>query len=173
MAVLAGAAGPIRVVGNLPYNISSPLLIRLLEFRSIVGDQHFMLQKEVVARIVAAPGSRDYGRLGVMMQAHHEVEHLFDVGRDAFDPPPRVESAVLRMTPLAVARCADRHALERVLAAAFAQRRKMIRNTLLPWLAAEGLQQSVPALSPTARPEEIGVDVYCAIADALAHSRTA
>ncbi len=160
----------LRLVGNLPYNISSPLLIRLLDFRDCIEDLHFMLQKEVVQRIAARPGASDYGRLAVMMQAFHEVEHLFDVPPQAFDPPPRVDSAVLRMMPRRAPLARDPKALERVVAVAFGQRRKMIRGTLLPWLRQQGIDPDDPeaGLVPTARPEEIAVERYGALADRLA-----
>ena len=160
----------LRLVGNLPYNISSPLLIRLLDFRDCIEDLHFMLQKEVVQRIAARPGTSDYGRLTVMMQAFHEVEHLFDVPPQAFDPPPRVDSAVLRMMPRRAPLARDPKALGRVVAVAFGQRRKMIRGTLLPWLRQQGIDPDDPGfgLVPTARPEEIAVERYGALADRLA-----
>jgi len=169
-ALLARPGEKLRLVGNLPYNISSPLLVRLLDFLPVIEDQHFMLQKEVVARIAAAPGSADYGRLTVMLQAHHEVESLFDVPPQAFEPPPRVDSAVLRMIPLQRPRCEDRAALHSVLMVAFGQRRKMLRNTLLPWLAERRVDVgALPApLAPTARPEQIDVDVYCELARRVA-----
>ncbi len=160
----------LRLIGNLPYNISSPLLIRLLNYLPSIADQHFMLQREVVERIVASPGGRDYGRLTVMLQAHYDVEQLFDVPPRAFDPPPRVDSALLRMIPLSRPLCDDVRSLESVLSVAFGQRRKMLRNTLLPWLqdrlADQGGLQS--RLSPTARAEEIPVDVYCELAQRIA-----
>ena len=135
----AGAEGRrLRVVGNLPYNISSPLLVRLLDFRAIVDDQHFMLQKEVVDRIVAAPGTADYGRLAVLMQSFCHCVKLFDVPASAFDPPPRVESAVVRLVVRRDRDTVDPAPLQAVLAAAFGQRRKMLRGTLLPWLAQRG-----------------------------------
>lgn len=163
-------AGPdpaprLRVVGNLPYNISSPLLVHLLAFRARIDDQHFMLQSEVVDRIVAVPGTRDFGRLAVLMQAYYDVERLFDVPPRAFDPPPKVESAVVRMQtrPQAIAR--DPAPLQSVLAAAFAQRRKMIRTTLLPWLDAHGVAR--PELDPTLRPEQIDLATWLSIADRI------
>jgi len=159
------ADGPLRVVGNLPYNISSPLLVRLLEQREAIVDQHFMLQKEVVERIAAAPGGADYGRLGVLLQAYYDVEPLFDVPPQAFDPPPRVRSAVIRMLPRPDAPAMAPATLSQVLAAAFGQRRKMLRNTLLPWLAQRGID--APGLSPTARPEEVPVAQYVELALAL------
>jgi len=168
-SALAGGR-PMRLVGNLPYNISSPLLVRLLSFRSVVADAHFMLQKEVVDRIVAPHGGADYGRLSVMMQAHHMVERLFDVPPGAFEPPPRVDSSVLRMTPLARPLARDTTVLERLLAVAFHQRRKMLRGTLLPWLQGQGVDGTDPVfgLPPTSRPEEIPVAAWARLADALA-----
>jgi 16S rRNA (adenine1518-N6/adenine1519-N6)-dimethyltransferase len=164
------AAGtPMRLIGNLPYNISSPLLIRLLGCRDAIVDQHFMLQKEVVDRIVASHGGSDYGRLAVMMQSFNEVAHLFDVPPEAFDPPPRVESSVVRLRPRAVPLTGDVATLEGLLAVAFNQRRKMLRGTLMPWLRAEGLDPEDPAfgLSPTARPEQVALEHWGRLADAL------
>lgn len=156
------ASGALRLVGNLPYNISSPLLVRLLDFRDCVVDQHFMLQKEVVGRIVAGHGQTGYGRLGVLLQAYYDVESLLEVPPQAFDPPPRVDSAVVRMLPRLAPAAVEPAVLSELLAAAFAQRRKMLRGTLLPWLAARGVD--APMLPPTARPEEIPVDVYVELA---------
>lgn len=169
------AGGRLRLVGNLPYNISSPLLIGLLAHRASIVDAHFMLQKEVVDRIVAPHGGADYGRLGVMMQAFHRVERLFDVPPKAFDPPPRVDSSVMRMRPRAEPLVRDAATLEGLLAVAFNQRRKMLRGTLLPWLRAQGLDPSSPAfaLEPTARPEEIPVEGWARLADALLDARAA
>jgi 16S rRNA (adenine1518-N6/adenine1519-N6)-dimethyltransferase len=160
----------LRLVGNLPYNISSPLLIRLLDFGERIVDQHFMLQKEVVERIAARPGTGDYGRLTVMMQAFHEVVDLMRVPPEAFDPPPRVESAVIRLIPRPRPLVADMRSLERLLAVAFHQRRKMLRGTLIPWIAQHGVDPERPefGLVPTARPEEVTVLGYARIADALA-----
>jgi len=157
------------VVGNLPYNISSPLLVHLLEARDWIVDQHFMLQKEVVERIVAGPGSAAYGRLGVLMQAYYEVESLFDVPPESFDPPPRVDSAVLRMLPLRDPAPVEPALLSEVVAAAFGQRRKMLRNTLLPWLAQQGVD--APELAPTERPEGVPVSSYIELAVRLARQR--
>jgi 16S rRNA (adenine1518-N6/adenine1519-N6)-dimethyltransferase len=156
----------LRVVGNLPYNISSPLLVRLLDFRRVVTDQHFMLQKEVVDRIVSPPGVADFGRLSVLMQMYYDCEKLFDVPPEAFDPPPRVDSAVLRMS---VRRDRAHEApapLQQVLAVAFGQRRKMLRGTLLPWLVQRGLGHE--GIEPTARAEEISIDIWRALAFRLA-----
>jgi len=156
------ADGPLRVVGNLPYNISSPLLVRLLDFRDHVQDQHFMLQKEVVDRIVAPHGSAAYGRLGVLLQAYYDVESLFDVPPESFDPPPRVDSAVVRMLPRPGPAAVPPAVLSPLLAAAFGQRRKMVRKTLLPWLADRGVE--APEVDPTARPEDLPVALYIALA---------
>jgi 16S rRNA (adenine1518-N6/adenine1519-N6)-dimethyltransferase len=169
------AGGRLRLVGNLPYNVSSPLLIGLLAFRASVVDAHFMLQKEVVDRIVAPHGGADYGRLTVMLQAFHHVERLFDVPPHAFDPPPRVDSSVLRMWPRAEPLVRDAKALEGLLAVAFAQRRKMLRGTLLPWLRAQGVDPDLPAygLEPTARPEQVPLEGWARLADALLEARRA
>ena len=153
---------PIRLVGNLPYNISSPLLVRLVDYRDVVVDQHFMLQKEVVDRIVAAPGGAAYGRLGVLLQAYYDVESLFDVGPASFDPPPRVDSAVIRMLPRADAPALEPAVLSAVLSAGFGQRRKMLRNTLIPWLEQQGVDAA--GVSPTERPEEVAVATWIEIA---------
>ena len=133
------ADGPkLRIVGNLPYNISTPLLFHLLQANDAIADMHFMLQKEVVDRIVAAPGGKDYGRLGVMLSVYADAERLFDVGRGAFQPPPKVTSAVLRLRPPAAPRYPELAALgvpgerrlQRLVTAAFSQRRKTLRNSL-------------------------------------------
>lgn len=160
-----GAQARLRLVGNLPYNISSPLLVHLLAFRERVVDQHFMLQKEVVDRIVAAPGGGGFGRLSVLLQAYYEVEALFVVPPRAFDPPPAVDSAVLRMTVRSEAAGEDTASLQRLLAAGFAQRRKMIRKTLLPWLAAHGVRAD--ELDPASRPEDLDVGTWVGLARRL------
>lgn len=128
-----GALGDdLRVVGNLPYNISSPLLFHLMTFAPHIRDLHFMLQKEVVERMVAAPGTADYGRLSVMLQRRFHMERLLDVPPAAFDPAPKVDSAVVRLIPKTPAEIAplDEALFARVVAAAFSQRRKTLRNTL-------------------------------------------
>jgi len=160
-----GDAASLRLVGNLPYNISSPLLVHLLAFRDRVDDQHFMLQREVVDRIVAAPGSTDYGRLSVLMQAYYDVDALLVVPPRAFDPPPKVDSAVLRMLVKRELARADPGPLQRLLAAGFTHRRKMIRGTLLPWLARQGLQAGLP--DPTLRPEDLDVATWLELAGRL------
>ena len=134
-ARLAHEAGArLRVVGNLPYNISTPILFHLLEAAPQLLDQHVMLQKEVVDRIAAAPGGRDYGRLSVMLQWRYEIERLFDVPAAAFEPPPRVTSGVLRMTPLADPPALDVALLSQIVTVSFSQRRKLLRHTLGRWL---------------------------------------
>jgi len=164
-AAAALGAERLRVVGNLPYNISSPLLVALVDARHLVRDQHFLLQKEVVERIVASPGSSSFGRLSVILQAFYEVELLFDVPPDAFDPPPRVDSAVLRMITRERPLTDDLPALQAVLTPAFAQRRKMIRSTLIPWLRERGVETQ--GLNGESRAEEISVTQYCALAGQL------
>ncbi|MBV8380467.1 MAG: 16S rRNA (adenine(1518)-N(6)/adenine(1519)-N(6))-dimethyltransferase RsmA, partial [Paucibacter sp.] len=135
-AALAAAKGQrLRVVGNLPYNISTPILFHLLGFVGHVVDQHFMLQKEVVDRMAAAPGSKDYGRLSVMLQWRYEIESVLDVPPDAFDPPPRVDSAIVRMRPLVEPPAIDPAVLSELVTVAFSQRRKILRHTLGRWLA--------------------------------------
>lgn len=155
----------LRVVGNLPYNISTPLLLVLAEVADCVADQHFMLQKEVVERIVAGPGGADYGRLGIILQAQYACEALLAVPPEAFDPPPRVESAVVRMTPQPC-RVRSLATLSGLLAVAFGQRRKMLRAHLIPWLAERGVAD--PALGATQRAQEIAPEVWYRVADCLA-----
>lgn len=131
---LTGMNTPIRVAGNLPYNISSPLLFHLLNFADHIVDQHFMLQKEVVERMVATPGNKAYGRLSVMLQRRYHIEHLFDVPPEAFSPAPKVTSAIVRMIPLPathmIERQCDQKIFAQIVSLAFSQRRKMLRNTL-------------------------------------------
>jgi 16S rRNA (adenine1518-N6/adenine1519-N6)-dimethyltransferase len=157
----------LRVVGNLPYNISTPILFHLLDASEHVLDQHFMLQKEVVERMAAAPGSKDYGRLTVMLQWRYEIESLFDVGPDAFDPPPRVESAVLRMTPLPAPAQVDPALLREIVTVAFSQRRKLLRHTLGRWLDARA---DAPPFDVQRRAEEVPVVEYVGLALALEKS---
>jgi len=125
---------PLRVVGNLPYNISTPILFHLLEAAARVQDQHFMLQSEVVDRMVAGPGSKAYGRLGVMLQWRYDMERVLDVPPEAFDPPPAVDSAVVRMIPLRQPALSDARLLSELVTVAFSQRRKLLRHSLGRWL---------------------------------------
>jgi 16S rRNA (adenine1518-N6/adenine1519-N6)-dimethyltransferase len=162
-AALAAQLGdrPLRVVGNLPYNISTPILFHLLDFSSHIQDQHFMLQKEVVQRMAASPGSKDYGRLSVMLQWRYRIEDVLDVPPDAFDPPPRVDSAVVRMLPLPVDPTVDARRLSELVTAAFSQRRKLLRHTLGKWMEANGVQTPFDLQR---RAEEVPVAEYLALA---------
>ena len=152
---------PLRVVGNLPYNISTPILFHLLDHIDHIEDQHFMLQKEVVARMAASPGSKDYGRLSVMLQWRYEIESVLDVPPESFDPPPRVESAIVRMVPLRDPAALDAAVFGEMVTRAFSQRRKMLRHTLGAWLAERGIETDFDLQR---RAEEVGVDEYLALA---------
>jgi 16S rRNA (adenine1518-N6/adenine1519-N6)-dimethyltransferase len=168
----AGTARPgrtLRLVGNLPYNISSPILFHLLPFADRVLDQHFMLQKEVVDRMAAGPGSKTYGRLSVMLQWRYAIEALMDVPPEAFDPPPQVESAVVRMQPLDPAPPVDATLLGELVAAAFSQRRKLLRHALGGWLAQRGLDAVALGFDLQRRAEEVPVADYVALAQAIQH----
>lgn len=169
LAARAAADGrPLRICGNLPYNISSPLLFHLLPLAARVQDQHFMLQKEVVRRMVAAPGHRDYGRLSVMLQWRYAMQSLLDVPPRAFDPPPRVDSAVVRMTPLPAPPTVDAALLSELVAVAFSQRRKLLRHTLGRWLQERDADGDVAArFDCRRRAEEVPVAEYLALAAAL------
>ena len=162
-----GEAHKLRVVGNLPYNISSPILFHLLDFVDVVEDQHFMLQKEVVDRMAASPGKKDFGRLSVMLQWRYDIESLIDVPPECFDPPPRVDSAVVRMTPLRQPPAVDVALLSELVAVAFSQRRKMLRNTLGHWLR-ERCGEAAPAFDLQRRAEEVPVADYVALVQAVA-----
>lgn len=160
--------GPsLRVVGNLPYNISSPLLFKLIDYAGAIEDQHFMLQREVVDRMVAPPGSSDYSRLSVMLQARYRMDKLFDVSSQAFDPPPKVTSAIVRMVPLPD----DRHRpqseqlFSEVVGRAFGQRRKMLRRSLGSWT--EYIDWNLLGINETARPETLSVGQFIALSDHL------
>ena len=158
---LQPAQGKLRIVGNLPYNISSPLLFHLAQYAQQVEDQHFMLQKEVVQRMVAPPGGKDYGRLSVMLQWRYQMEMLFIVPPSAFDPPPKVDSAIVRMRPIESPLACEQARLEQVVTQAFSQRRKVIRNSL-GGLFTE--QQLITAgIDPQARPETISLEQYMAL----------
>lgn len=159
---LAAAAGqPLRVVGNLPYNISTPILFHLLDQVDAVRDQHFMLQKEVVDRMVASPSTKAYGRLSVMLQWRYAIESVLDVPPTAFDPPPRVDSAVVCMTPWPEPPAVDTARLGELVAVAFSQRRKLLRHTLGRWLEAQGLGEGFDLQR---RAEEVAVAEYVALA---------
>ena len=164
-AALAQARGQrLRVVGNLPYNISSPILFHLLGVAARVVDQHFMLQKEVVERMAAGPGTKDYGRLSVMLQWRYDIESVLDVGPESFDPPPRVESAIVRMLPLPDAPGVEPALLSELVRVAFSQRRKLLRHTLGRWLDERGF---AGGFDVQRRAEEVPVSDYLALAAAL------
>jgi 16S rRNA (adenine1518-N6/adenine1519-N6)-dimethyltransferase len=155
----------LRVVGNLPYNISSPIAFHLLAHVEAIADQHFMLQKEVVDRMAASPGDKDYGRLSVMLQWRYDIESLFEVPPEAFEPPPRVDSAVVRMLPLPTPPAVDAALLSELVAVAFSQRRKLLRHTLGRWLEARGFGGTFDVQR---RAEEVPVAEYVALAQAAA-----
>jgi 16S rRNA (adenine1518-N6/adenine1519-N6)-dimethyltransferase len=163
-AALRGSGPKLRIVGNLPYNISTPLLFRLIEQRSAILDMHFMLQKEVVDRMAAPPGGKDYGRLTVMIGAYAEVEALLEVGAGAFQPPPRVRSAVVRLRPAERARfeIGDHGVLRMVTTAAFSQRRKTLRNGLKSLLSSEEIEAC--GIDPGLRPESLAPAQFGALA---------
>ncbi len=153
----------LRIVGNLPYNISSPLLFHLMQAADHVRDQYFMLQKEVIDRMVAKPGDSDYSRLSVMLQARYKMHALFDVPPECFDPPPRVMSSVVRMIPLGEDRpqAQDSEIFAKVVTKAFAQRRKMLRRGL----ADLQINWEQVGIAETARAEDLSVADYIRLAD--------
>lgn len=159
-----GAVGRLRIVGNLPYNISTPILFHLLQYVDVVADQHFMLQKEVIDRMVAQPATADYGRLSVMLQWRYAMENFLFVPPQSFDPPPRVDSAVVRMVPLAEPPVLDVKCLETVVQVAFSQRRKLLRHTLGHWLQEQGYGGHFDVQR---RAEEVPVTEYVALAQNL------
>ncbi len=162
---LGGDSGvQLRIAGNLPYNISTPILFHLLPWAHRVVDQHFMLQKEVVERMAAGPGSKTYGRLSVMLQWRYDIESLIDVPPESFDPPPQVDSAVVRMQPLPQAAAVDLPRFEAMVAAAFSQRRKLLRHSLGRWLDAQGFGGHFDLQR---RAEEVPVAEFVALAQAL------
>ncbi len=165
--LLPASGGALRVVGNLPYNISTPLLFHLATFADRVVDMHFMLQKEVVDRLVATPGGGDFGRLSVMLQYRFVIDRLFEVSPECFDPAPKVDSAVVRLIPRPRAEllARDEKRLSEVVAVAFAQRRKMLRNNLRGLLDEAGFARL--GIAPTARAEELAVADYVRLANAL------
>jgi len=162
-ALAASRPEPMRVVGNLPYNISTPILFHLLGVADVVQDQHFMLQKEVIDRMVAAPGTSDYGRLSVMLQWRYAMENVLFVPPGSFDPPPRVDSAIVRMVPLAVPPVLDAKLLEELVQVAFSMRRKLLRHSLGRWLEARGFAGEFDLQR---RAEEVPVAEYVALAQA-------
>jgi 16S rRNA (adenine1518-N6/adenine1519-N6)-dimethyltransferase len=160
-ALAAAKGAKLRVVGNLPYNISTPILFHLLDAVDDVVDQHFMLQKEVVDRMAAAPGRKDYGRLSVMLQWRYGIESVLDVPPEAFDPPPRVNSAIVRMQPLSQPPAVDPALLGALVTSAFSQRRKLLRHSLGRWLTERGYSGHFDLQR---RAEEVPVDEFVALA---------
>jgi 16S rRNA (adenine1518-N6/adenine1519-N6)-dimethyltransferase len=154
----------IRVVGNLPYNISTPILFHLLDHVSVIEDQHFMLQKEVIDRMVAKPATSDYSRLSVMLQWRYDMANVLFVPPESFDPPPRVDSAVVRMVPLVQPPVLNIQTMETLVQVAFSQRRKILRNTLGKWLDEKGFGGSFDLQR---RAEEVPVAEYVALAQAV------
>lgn len=156
----------LRVVGNLPYNISTPLLFHLSEFSDSIKDMHFMLQKEVVDRMTATPSSSDYGRLSVMLQHRFHMEKCFEVPPESFYPEPKVDSAIVRMIPLDACLAKDEAVFSRIVLSAFSQRRKTLRNTLKAFLSPEDFE--VLAIDPNARAENLSVADFAKISNRLA-----
>lgn len=157
----------LRIIGNLPYNISTPLIFHLIKFINHIKDLHFMLQFEVAARLVAKPGSKDYGRLTVMCQYYFDTSLLFNVGPHSFTPPPQVNSAVVRLTPIAkrIESAQDLNLFGDIVRDAFNHRRKTIHNCLKNYLAADELQKI--GINPMLRPEQISVDNFVRISNIL------
>lgn len=154
---------PLRIVGNLPYNISTPLIFHLLEFSDLIADMHFTLQKEVVDRLAARTGDDAYGRLSVMVQYHCQVQHIFDIAPGAFRPIPRVNSAFVRLVPHREkpVEVADVAALSNLVAQAFSQRRKTLRNSLKTLLSEEQILSA--GIDPTLRPEQLDLAEFAAL----------
>ncbi len=168
---LAKPGTALRIVGNLPYNISTPLIFHLLESAPCISDMHFLLQKEVVDRLTAAPGGASYGRLSVMTQYRCRASALFRVGPGAFTPPPKVDSAVVRLVPYAElpVKADDEALFARLVNQAFTQRRKTLRNALKPILSAEAIEAT--GIDPTLRPENVSVQDYVALSHAAVETR--
>jgi 16S rRNA (adenine1518-N6/adenine1519-N6)-dimethyltransferase len=164
----AGLAGPgrrLRIAGNLPYNISTPLLFRLLEYRQLISDMHLMLQKEVVDRMVAEPGSKRYGRLTVMLAAWTDIERCFDIGPGAFRPPPQVWSTFIRVVPRSEPRfaIADEQKFRQLVGEAFSMRRKTLRRILKSRLSADTL--AAAGFDPQARPETLSAEEFARLSE--------
>lgn len=167
-ASLRGTGPKLRVVGNLPYNISTPILFHLLDYVDSIEDQYFMLQKEVVDRMVARPATSDYSRLSVMLQWRYAMENVLFVPPESFVPPPRVDSAVVRMVPLALPPKVDEKLLRELVQVAFSQRRKLLRHTLGRWLE----EKSFPGtFDVQRRAEEVPVNEYVALTQAVSGAR--
>jgi len=164
LCAAAAEQGGLRIVGNLPYNISTPILFHLMDFAAGVQDQHFMLQKEVVQRMVAPADSADFSRLSVMLQWRYAMENMLDVPPKSFDPPPRVDSAIVRMVPRAQVPQVDAARLSTVVQVAFSQRRKLLRHTLGQYLQEQGFDGEFDLQR---RAQEVPVHEYIALAQQL------
>lgn len=169
--LLNQVAGKIKVIGNLPYNISSPVLFRLMPYADRIESQIVMLQKEVVERMASGPGSKQYGRLSVMLQQRYHIESLFNVPPTAFFPPPKVDSAIARLTPLAeIAHPVSNHQdFEALVKQAFSMRRKTLRNNLKPMLSADQIEAL--EIDPSARSETLSVGQFARLANAYSTSK--
>jgi len=168
LATIAAPSSGLRVVGNLPYNISTPIMFHLFRWRESITDMHFMLQKEVVDRLVAEPGSKQYGRLSVMAAFHCRMERLFSVPPGAFRPPPKVDSAIIRMLPktLDEATLARLPQLEEVVRHAFGQRRKTLRNALKTLMDENAIEAA--GIDPKARAETLSLQEFIDLASQVA-----
>ncbi len=166
---LASAGRPMRLIGNLPYNISTPLLFHLLRFSNVIADMHFTLQKEVVDRIVSTPGQARYSRLSVMVQSYYGVERLFDITSSMFTPPPKVMSSFMRLLPHAIGtmEIINRALFDNIIASAFQQRRKTVRNSLASMVSTNQLRQA--RIDPNQRPQEISIRQYITLANQLSN----
>ena len=164
LCAAAAEQGGLRIVGNLPYNISTPILFHLMDFAAGVQDQHFMLQKEVVQRMVAPADSADFSRLSVMLQWRYAMENVLDVPPESFDPPPRVDSAIVRMVPRAQVPQVDAARLSTLVQVAFSQRRKLLRHTLGKYLQEQGFGGE---FDMQRRAQEVPVHEYIALAQQL------
>jgi 16S rRNA (adenine1518-N6/adenine1519-N6)-dimethyltransferase len=164
LATEGANAGKLRVVGNLPYNISTPILFHLLDAVDVIEDQHFMLQKEVIDRMVARPATAAFGRLSVMLQWRYAMENVLLVPPESFDPPPRVNSAVVRMVPLANPPALNVDLLSEMVQVAFSQRRKLLRHTLGRWLEEKGFGGTFDVQR---RAEEVPVQAYVELVQQL------
>jgi 16S rRNA (adenine1518-N6/adenine1519-N6)-dimethyltransferase len=163
-ALAAAANAKLRIVGNLPYNISTPILFHLLDVADAVQDQHFMLQKEVIDRMVAKPSTSDYSRLSVMLQWRYAMENVLFVPPTSFDPPPRVDSAIVRMLPHPTPEALDVKLFSELVRVAFSQRRKLLRHSLGKWLEARNFSGS---FNLQRRAEEVPVAEYIALAQVV------
>ena len=165
--LIANLDQTIRLIGNLPYNISTPLLFYLLQFSDCIEDMHFMLQKEVVERVTALPGDSDYSRLSIMTQSYYKVENLFDIAPNMFSPPPKVTSSFMRLSPCDIGKTEllNRELFNKIIEFAFQQRRKTIKNNLSSMVSNKQLQQA--SIDPNQRPQEISIQQYIILTNLL------